>query len=137
MKRLLPEATAEPERLPAGKELVRAYALWANSAVGRRVGMSRRSSGPVGSLSLARELDVPIDPFAPIRGGGRDVGAGIWEGSRTSTSASISPSNRDRSTLQPMGPNQLAEVLKGSTGPAEALAGARDRRRPSPARAAC
>jgi class 3 adenylate cyclase/tetratricopeptide (TPR) repeat protein len=119
--RLLSEATAELERLPAGKEIVRAYALWANwqSATGRYVEAIEWAER---SLSLAKELDLPIEPFAPIQRGGARCWTGDLGGIEDIHLGIDLAVEQGSINVAVMGRNQLAEVLKGSTGPEEALA---------------
>ena len=119
--RLLPEATEELERLPAGKELIRVCALWGNweSSTGRYVeaiGWADRS------LSLARELDLPIDPFALINRGGARCWTGDVGGVEDIHGGIDLAFEQGSIHVAALGRNQLAEVLKGSKGPEEALA---------------
>jgi tetratricopeptide (TPR) repeat protein len=118
--RLLSEATAELERLPPGKELVSAYALWANwvSSMGQyieAIGWADRA------VSLAKDLDLPTEPFAWIQRGGARCWTGDM-GGLEEVHAGIALALEEGSVnVAAMGRNQLAEVLKMSTGPAEAL----------------
>ncbi|MGZ8601432.1 MAG: adenylate/guanylate cyclase domain-containing protein [Actinomycetota bacterium] len=118
--RLLDEAVAELERLPRGEELVRAYALRANwvSAAGQyleAIGWADMS------LSLAQELGLPDDPWARVQRGGARCWSGDMGGLEDIHRGIELAIDQGSVNVAAMGRNQLASVLLGSSGPAEAL----------------
>jgi tetratricopeptide (TPR) repeat protein len=118
--RLLAEATAELEHLPPGEELVRAYALQANwvSAMGQYVEAIAWADR---SISLARDLELPSEPWALIQRGGARCWSGDMNGLEDIHRGVDLALDQGTGILAAMGRNQVAEVLRLSTGPAAAM----------------
>ncbi|HET6713428.1 MAG TPA: adenylate/guanylate cyclase domain-containing protein [Actinomycetota bacterium] len=118
--RLLDEAVAELERLPRGEELVSAYALRANwvSSAGQ---YAEAIDWADRSLALAQELGLPNHPWARIQRGGARCWSGDMGGIDDIHQGIELAIDQGSVNVAAMGRNQLATVLQGSSGPAEAL----------------